>query len=224
SVSLLDSHSLRYYYIGVSVPGSGLPEFSVVGYVDDQQIDLYTSDTGRAVPVAPWMMEGLHFIQVGCELREDASTASYELHSYDGREYMFYDTLTNLYIPISAGAQSITQRGNKPNEGRVEKTKIYLKEICVEKLKRYIENGRKDLERRVQPGVKVMGRESGEVTKLHCLVYGFYPRAVDVKWMKNRTDEVPTYQTTHVLPNPDGTYQIRVSVEVIPQEGDSYSC
>ncbi|XP_056419875.1 BOLA class I histocompatibility antigen, alpha chain BL3-7-like isoform X4 [Hyla sarda] len=76
----------------------------------------------------------------------------------------------------------------------------------------------------VRPGVKVTGLESGKVTKLHCWVYGFHPRAVDVKWMKNKVDDVPTYDATRILPNPDGTYQIRVTAEVIPQEGNSYSC
>ncbi|XP_073494141.1 class II histocompatibility antigen, B-L beta chain-like [Phyllobates terribilis] len=60
--------------------------------------------------------------------------------------------------------------------------------------------------------------------KLHCQVYGFHPRAVDVKWMMNGEDEVPPFETTHVLPNPDGTYQIRVSAEVTPKEGNRYSC
>ncbi|CAH2275998.1 MHC class Ia alpha antigen [Pelobates cultripes] len=49
------SHSLQYYYTGVSAPGHGLPVFSIVGYVDGRQIMNSNSDTGRAVPVAPWM-------------------------------------------------------------------------------------------------------------------------------------------------------------------------
>ncbi|XP_066437463.1 class I histocompatibility antigen, F10 alpha chain-like isoform X3 [Eleutherodactylus coqui] len=257
-----DSHSLYLHYMGVSAPGSGLPIFVKAAYVDDQQIWAYSSNTGRAVPVAPWLKKntdpeywegetiiakgaealykyevklgmkrfnhtkGLHFVQVfnGCELRDDGSTAGYELYRYDGGEYMYLDIKTATFIPTSAPAQIITQRWNSPDVKMGERTKYYLEDVCIRSLKIFLEYGREDLERRVQPRVKVMGRESGEVTKLHCLAYGFYPRAVDVKWMKNRADEVPTYQTTHVIPNPDGTYQIRVSVEVIPQEGDSYSC
>ncbi|CAJ0951321.1 unnamed protein product [Ranitomeya imitator] len=75
----------------------------------------------------------------------------------------------------------------------------------------------------VRPQVKVSGQEKGDAMKLHCQVYGFYPRPVDVKWM-NGKDEVHSYETTRVLPNPDGTYQIRVSTEVTPKDGDSYSC
>ncbi|CAI9544148.1 unnamed protein product, partial [Staurois parvus] len=79
---------------------------------------------------------------------------------------------------------------------------------------------------RVRPEVKVWGRrrQSDDVTRLHCLVYGFHPRPVDVKWMRNGEDHVPSDEMTPILPHPDGTYQIRVSVEVPTKEGDTYFC
>ncbi|KAG9464433.1 hypothetical protein GDO78_019932 [Eleutherodactylus coqui] len=169
---------------------------------------------------------GFHFVQVftACKLRDDNSSEGFLKYTYDGNQSMYLDVPTATYIPTMPGAEIATQRWNSPSIRMGEIHKKELENICVERLVRFTDHGREYLERKVRPGVKVMRREPGEVTMLHCLVYGFYPRAVDVKWMKNRTDEVPTYQTTHVLPNPDGTYQIRVSVEVIPQEGDSYSC
>ncbi|XP_075117033.1 class I histocompatibility antigen, F10 alpha chain-like [Leptodactylus fuscus] len=252
-----DSHSLRYYYTGVSA----LPEFSVVGYLDDQQTEIYSSDISRTVPVAQWIQKtkdkhferetqtdkanealfrhemkimmnrfnytgGFHIVQVmhSCELRDDGSTVVYEHFRYDGREYMYLDIQTATFIPTMAEAQITTQRWNRADIRRGERYKNYLENRCIEVLKRYIEYGREDLEQRVRPGVKVTDRKSGQVTKLHCLVYGFHPRAVDVKWKKNGIDDVPSYETTHVLPNPDGTYQVRVTVEVIPIEGDTYSC
>ncbi|XP_066435933.1 major histocompatibility complex class I-related gene protein-like isoform X2 [Eleutherodactylus coqui] len=254
-------YPLRVLYIGVSAPGSGIPELSRAVYVDDLQAELYNSDIGRVVPVAPWMnkmgpeywesetkiikedealfrhevklmmkalnqTEGFHFVQVftACKLRDDNSSEGFLKYTYDGNQSMYLDVPTATYIPTMPGAEIATQRWNSPSIRMGEIHKKELENICVERLVRFTDHGREYLERKVRPGVKVMRREPGEVTMLHCLVYGFYPRAVDVKWMKNRTDEVPTYQTTHVLPNPDGTYQIRVSVEVIPQEGDSYSC
>uniref|UniRef100_A0A8C5QWN8 Ig-like domain-containing protein n=1 Tax=Leptobrachium leishanense TaxID=445787 RepID=A0A8C5QWN8_9ANUR len=75
----------------------------------------------------------------------------------------------------------------------------------------------------VRPEVKVSSRRSGSAMKLHCQVYGFYPRDVDVNWMKNGMD-IPSDEAKHVLPNSNGTYQIRVSVEVTPEDGASYSC
>ncbi|KAM4019558.1 class I histocompatibility antigen, Non-RT1.A alpha-1 chain-like isoform 1-T1 [Anomaloglossus baeobatrachus] len=255
-----DGHSLRYYYTVVSAPGSGLPEFSSVAYVDDRKIVNYNTDSGTTQPKVQWMEKlepeywerntltckqdvaffkhnvkitmnhfnqtgGFHIYQVmyGCELSDDGIIKGYEQHGYDGREFLALDTQTWTYVPTMAQAQTITQRWNSQDVQMGETDKIYLENECIEWLKKHMENGREDLERRVRPRVKVSGQEKGDFIKLHCQVYGFHPRAVDVRWM-NGEDEVPSYETTHVLPNPDGTYQIRVSAEVTPKEGDSYSC
>ncbi|XP_073498030.1 class I histocompatibility antigen, F10 alpha chain-like isoform X2 [Phyllobates terribilis] len=256
-----DSHSLRYYYTAVSGPGYRIPELSIAGYVDDQQIDLYTSDIGRNIPKASWMKKkddehwsreteigkrtealfrhdvktammrfnqtgGFHIYQVmyGCERRNDGSITGYEQHGYDGRELMALDTQTWTYVPTMEQAQITTQRVNHPDVQAGMMSKDYLEYECISALMEYVEYGREDLERRVRPQVKVSGQEKGDTMKLHCQVYGFHPRAVDVKWMKNGGDKVYSYETTPVLPNPDGTYQIRVSAKVTPKEGDSYSC
>ncbi|XP_077340533.1 class I histocompatibility antigen, F10 alpha chain-like [Lithobates pipiens] len=257
-----DSHSLRYYLTAVSSPGSGLPVFSIVGYVDDQEIVNYNSDTRQFLPRTEWMKKlgsdyweretqikrggepvfkhnvqtamsrfnqtgGIHSFQqmYGCELRDDGTTGGYFQFGYDGRDFMYLDTQRGIYIPTMNEAQITTQRLNSPEEREGEIHKNYLENICIEWLKKYINNGREDLERRVRPEVKVWGhRQSDDVTRLQCLVYGFHPRPVDVKWMRNGKDHLPSDEMSPTLPHPDGTYQIRVSVEVPTQEADTYSC
>ncbi|KAM5145823.1 class I histocompatibility antigen, F10 alpha chain-like isoform 4-T4 [Mantella aurantiaca] len=257
-----DSHSLRYYNTAVSSPGSGLPVYSEVGYVDDQEISNYNSDTRQFLPKTEWMKKlgdeywkgqtqlgqgneaaskhrvqtamsrfnqtgGIHIVQVmyGCELRDDGSTAGYYQDGYDGREFMSLDTKTGIYIPTMNEAQITTQRWNSPEEREGERLKNYLENECIEWLKKHINNGREDLEKRVRPEVKVWGRrQSDGVTRLQCLVYGFHPRAVDVKWVRNGVDHLPSEEMTPILPHPDGTYQIKVTAEVPTTEGDTYSC
>ncbi|XP_069800376.1 class I histocompatibility antigen, F10 alpha chain-like [Dendropsophus ebraccatus] len=256
-----DSHSLRYYYTAVSAPGSGLPEFSEVGYVDDREITNYNSDSKKLEPKIDWMKKvepgyweyntqnskgheagmrhdvrtlmsrfnqtgGFHSYQwmYGCELGDGGSIRGYQQYGYDGREFISLDTQTWTYIPTMAEAQISTQRWNSPEDQAGERDRIYLENECIEWLKKHVENGREDLERRVRPQVKVSGQERDGILTLHCQAYGFHPKPVDVKWMKNEEDDLPAYQTTRTLPNPDGTYQIRVSAEVLPKEGDSYSC
>uniref|UniRef100_A0A8I3W2F8 Major histocompatibility complex, class I-related n=2 Tax=Callithrix jacchus TaxID=9483 RepID=A0A8I3W2F8_CALJA len=53
------THSLRYFRLGVSDPGHGVPEFISVGYVDSQPITAYNSITRQKEPRAPWMAENL---------------------------------------------------------------------------------------------------------------------------------------------------------------------
>ncbi|KAF7234773.1 H-2 class I histocompatibility antigen, K-K alpha chain [Varanus komodoensis] len=54
-INRASSHSLRYFYTAVSEPGQGLPQFIAVGYVDDQPITHYDSNTRKDLPRVPWM-------------------------------------------------------------------------------------------------------------------------------------------------------------------------
>uniref|UniRef100_A0A8D2DBQ1 Major histocompatibility complex, class I-related n=1 Tax=Sciurus vulgaris TaxID=55149 RepID=A0A8D2DBQ1_SCIVU len=53
------THSLRYFRLGVSDSGHGVPEFISVGYVDSHPITTYDSVTRQKEPRAPWMAENL---------------------------------------------------------------------------------------------------------------------------------------------------------------------
>uniref|UniRef100_A0A8C5PYZ9 Ig-like domain-containing protein n=1 Tax=Leptobrachium leishanense TaxID=445787 RepID=A0A8C5PYZ9_9ANUR len=256
----LSGHSLQYFDTTVSVPGHGLPQFISVCYVDGIEITRYSSDVGRAVPVAPWMKKledpdywkrntqlykgnkagykqgmkilmnsfnhtrGFHIGQrmFGCELRGDGSTRGYDQFGYDGKDHMVLDPERWVYYALVDQAQVTTQKWNSPEERAGERSKNYMENICIPWLRKYLVYGEEELERRVHPEVKVSDQNVNGVTKLHCQVYGFYPRDVDVKWEKNGID-VLSYEAKHVLPNSDGTYQIRVTVEVAAEDREGHS-
>ncbi|XP_053577870.1 H-2 class I histocompatibility antigen, Q9 alpha chain [Bombina bombina] len=169
---------------------------------------------------------GFHSVQemLGCELYDDGSTRGYMQDGYDGREFTTLDTDRWIYVPIMTEAQISAQKWNSPEVGLPERNKNYLQGECIEYLRKYIRAGSAELQRKVLSQVKVSGHQSDTVTKLHCRVYGFYPKAVDVKWVKNGEIDLMSEEAAQVLPNPDGTYQLRVTVEVIPKDGDSFSC
>ncbi|XP_068105457.1 major histocompatibility complex class I-related gene protein-like isoform X2 [Hyperolius riggenbachi] len=256
------SHILQYYYTAVSAPGSGIPEFSVVVYLDDHQIVNYNSESHQVRSAAQWMNKlgsdfwqvenqvckvcesdfkyyvknvmsrlnqtgGFHFYQdmFGCELRDDGTIVGYDQFGYDGRDFIYLDTQSWLYIPIMDVAQTTTERWNSPEVREGEMHKHFVENDCVAYLKKYIDHGKEDLEIKVRPEVKVWGRQQPDgVTRLQCLAYGFHPRAVDVKWVRNGEDHITSDEASPILPHPDGTYQTRVSVEVPTREGDTYSC
>ncbi|XP_067321548.1 H-2 class I histocompatibility antigen, Q10 alpha chain-like isoform X2 [Anolis sagrei] len=49
------SHSLRNFYTSVSEPGQQVPQFFIVGYVDDQEFVSYDAKAKRLVPTVPWI-------------------------------------------------------------------------------------------------------------------------------------------------------------------------
>ncbi|KAG9485791.1 hypothetical protein GDO78_008724 [Eleutherodactylus coqui] len=179
------SHSLRYYDTAVSAPGSGIPEYSAVGYVDDQEIVSYNSVSRRLLLRAEWMKKeepeywerntqlgkgneaisrrvvrilmerfnhtgGFHSIQrmIGCELDDDGSIRGYDQYRYDGGEFMALDTQTWTYTATMSQALITTQRWNSPELREGERLRNYLENGCIDWLKKYVENGREELERR----------------------------------------------------------------------------
>ncbi|XP_077313875.1 zinc-alpha-2-glycoprotein-like isoform X2 [Lithobates pipiens] len=169
---------------------------------------------------------GFHVVQLmyGCELRHDNSTRLYYRYGYDGRDFITLDTDRWVFEPGVYEAQISTQRWNTAEDGAGQRWKHILEISCVELLKKYLDYERREPERRVAPEVKILAQESGGITVLHCWVYGFYPREVDVKWMKNGQDVVNLVESTPILRNNDGTYQFRVSMKVNPEDDGAYSC
>eukprot|EP00079_Xenopus_tropicalis_P038673 XP_017952444.1 PREDICTED: zinc-alpha-2-glycoprotein-like [Xenopus tropicalis] len=158
-----------------------------------------------------------------CELHEDGTVRGYEEIAFDGKEFISVDKERVVYVPVTQEALGITELWNKRYD-YAKTNKIYLENECIQHMKMYLPYLSTDLERKVPPKVKVSSSESESGTKLHCRVYGFYPRDVEVKWIKNGRDEIHSEEAAQILPNPDGTYQIRVSVGVTPEGGATYSC
>ncbi|OCT56232.1 hypothetical protein XELAEV_18000448mg [Xenopus laevis] len=159
-----------------------------------------------------------------CELHEDGTTDRYQEFAFNGREVVTYDKERLMYVPTTPESRIVTERWNKYEYYDAIKNKLFMENDCIQHMKLYLPHVMAYLERKVPPNVKISSSESESGTKLHCLVYGFYPRDVEVKWIKNETDEIYSEESAEIRPNPDGTYQIRVSVEVTPEEGATYSC
>uniref|UniRef100_A0A8C5ML48 Ig-like domain-containing protein n=1 Tax=Leptobrachium leishanense TaxID=445787 RepID=A0A8C5ML48_9ANUR len=187
-------------------------ESTVKFYIKLEMIRLNHTEGYRCVQ---WMF--------GCELRDDGSTTGYAQLGYEGKDFLVLDPVQLKFIWLTDEAQSAAQTLNGPSLQVGERMQDYLETECINWLRKCIGYGKEALNKRVRPKVKVSDQTVNGVAKLHCQVYGFYPRDVDVKWQKNGID-VPSYEAKHILPNSDGTYQIRVTVEVLVEDREGHSC
>ncbi|OCT69281.1 hypothetical protein XELAEV_18040592mg [Xenopus laevis] len=197
-----------------------MPEYSFRVYVDGLPVLKYKSD----VRVAQFLVPSLNNLSEHLEYQTKVAQI-WQIHQERKMKFLIgflNKTSDRAAVHVYQRKFTCELHENRTIGGYQE---FALNENeCIEHMKLYLALITTDLKKKVKPKVKISSSESGSGTKLHCWVYGFYPRDVEVKWIKNGRDEIYSEESAEILPNPDGTYQIRVSVEVTPEEGATYSC
>ncbi|XP_052630897.1 class I histocompatibility antigen, F10 alpha chain-like isoform X2 [Harpia harpyja] len=168
---------------------------------------------------------GAHTLQTmyGCDILEDGSTRGYRQDAYDGRDFIAFDLDTMTFTAADAAAQ-ITKRKWEKDGTVAEQWKHYLKNTCIEWLRKYVSYGRAVLERKEPPMVRVSGKEAHGILTLYCRAYGFYPRPITVSWLKDGEVRDQETEWGSIAPNSDGTYYTWASIEALPEEKDKYRC
>ncbi|XP_066578035.1 major histocompatibility complex class I-related gene protein-like [Amia ocellicauda] len=192
-------------------------------------VDSYHSIRTRIRNIMPRFnhTEGVHTYQrqACCELDDDGTTSVWVRDAYDGQDFMSYSSESHSWT--AAVPQSITEKLH------LEATKLglihFYRPACINILKKYLQYGKNSIMRKVYPRVRVIRKPSvaqGE-THVTCLVTGFYPRTVEVTLLRDG-HPVPGEKVTggEVLPNGDGTYQLRKTLTVDQDEQwlHKYSC
>ncbi|XP_067865848.1 class I histocompatibility antigen, F10 alpha chain-like [Heterodontus francisci] len=171
-------------------------------------------------------MTKLNFLQYtsGCELRDDGAVGGVRQYAFNGRDLISFDLEHTMWV-TSSPAALVTKRKWNNNKADNEYKKQYTQQICIKWLRKYLMYSNGDLNRKVAPDVMVYGRKTsnGQNLNLHCLVTGFFPASINVTWL---IDGKPLSkpQSTGILPNHDGTYQIRISLQTKPGDSRQHIC
>ncbi|KAB5528261.1 hypothetical protein PHYPO_G00138250 [Pangasianodon hypophthalmus] len=170
--------------------------------------------------------KGVHTWQMmyGCELDDDGTTRGYSQFGYDGEDFISFDLKTKTWIAPTPQAV-ISKHKWDNNPGVTEGQKIYLENICIEWLKKYVSYGRETLERKVRPEASVLQKHSSS-PEVVCHATGFFPKAVVISWQKDGEDVYENVELRETLPNQDGSFQKR-SILTVPAEElqkHTYTC
>ncbi|XP_039944467.1 class I histocompatibility antigen, F10 alpha chain isoform X1 [Hirundo rustica] len=168
---------------------------------------------------------GLHTMQwlSSCDLLSDGNIRGSYRDGYDGRDFISFDPGSRRFVAADAAAEITRRRWE--DEGTVaERLTNYLEHECPKWLRKCIQYGQKELERKEPPDVHVSGKEEHGMLILSCHAYGFYPNTIAVNWMKG--DEIWDQETEWggIVPNSDGTFHTWAKIEVLPEEWDLYRC
>ncbi|KAL1269638.1 hypothetical protein QQF64_031927 [Cirrhinus molitorella] len=174
--------------------------------------------------------DGVQVLQrlVGCELLNDDKPGP--LHFWDGfhgqnvEEFTFDMEKTDIQIKIPW-----VVTWDQLKWLRLKYENIYHP-ICIKVLRRYLNLKKNNVMRKVKPRVRLMRKTLTDSQELQiiCLATGFYPRHINLTLFRDG-QPVDDDQITggEILPNGDGTYQMRKSLVISSEElreGHKYNC
>uniref|UniRef100_A0A2K5S7U4 Ig-like domain-containing protein n=1 Tax=Cebus imitator TaxID=2715852 RepID=A0A2K5S7U4_CEBIM len=174
-----------------------------------------------------WQKGALHSLQEIrlCEIHEDNSTKGFRHFYYDGELFLSQNLDTQKWtVPKASTAQAMAANiMNVWNEDALKAGTVLAD--CLWKLRRYLESGA-GVRKTVPPMVKVTRSEDSEGNiNVTCWASGFYPRNITLTW---RQDGVSLshndQQSEGVLPDGNGTYQIRVTIRIRQGEEQRFTC
>uniref|UniRef100_H3AFD9 Ig-like domain-containing protein n=1 Tax=Latimeria chalumnae TaxID=7897 RepID=H3AFD9_LATCH len=161
----------------------------------------------------------------GCELNDDETTTVFWKTSFQGEDFSSFDKDKELFTP-AAGKAQIRSKVCRVTKAWINYISEDWKQECIEGLKKHLLYGKETLERKVAPEVRVYDRPDSErnLIMLTCMATGFYPRAVDMTWVRDGKTKMDNAHTDGILPNEDETHQIRKTIEIDPEDKRNYTC
>ncbi|XP_062414312.1 H-2 class I histocompatibility antigen, Q9 alpha chain-like isoform X1 [Pungitius pungitius] len=163
---------------------------------------------------------GVHIYQfmVGCEWDDDTNKVKgYNQHGYDGEDFISFDLETEQWVAPKQ-QHVITKQKLDHNRADIAYWKNYLTHLCPESLKKFVNYGRSSLMRTERPSVSLLHKTPSSPVSCHAT--GFYPDSATLFWRKDGEELHEDVDLGEILPNHDGTFQMRVDLKLssVPTE------
>ncbi|XP_060763979.1 popy class I histocompatibility antigen, alpha chain E-like isoform X7 [Neoarius graeffei] len=170
--------------------------------------------------------QGVHTLQwmFGCELDDDGTPTVYDQFGYDAEDFMNLDLETGTCTAMKPQAGELIKEWD-PTDAKAKYYKSYLDNKCIHWLKKFVSYGRETLERKVRPEASVFHKHSPS-PEVVCHATGFFPKALNITWQKDREDVIEDVELNETLPNQDGSFQKRSTLKVPAEElqKHNYTC
>nr|AGK36224.1 MHC class I antigen A [Ateles fusciceps] len=170
--------------------------------------------------------KGSHIFQSlhGCDLGPDGRLLRvYHQFAYDGKDYIALNEDLRSWTAADVVAQITQRKWQAKNEA--ENIRPYLEGTCVERLRKYLNNGKETLQRAEPSKTHVTHHPvSDHEATLRCWALGFYPAEITLTWQRDEEDQAQDMELVETRPMGDGTFQKWAAVVVPSGEEQRYTC
>ncbi|XP_067384756.1 major histocompatibility complex class I-related gene protein-like isoform X2 [Channa argus] len=170
--------------------------------------------------------EGVHILQnfYGCEWDDETEEINgYNQFGYDGEDFVSLDP-KNLRWLFSEQAATYKDKWD-PDENRLSDSNRTLNDNLIDWLKKILAYEKHSLPTKVPPSVSLLQKSPSSPVSCHAT--GFYPDRATVFWRKDGQELHEDVDHGEILPNHDGTFQMRVDLKlssVKPEDWRIYDC
>uniref|UniRef100_A0A672L1J4 Si:dkey-52p2.5 n=1 Tax=Sinocyclocheilus grahami TaxID=75366 RepID=A0A672L1J4_SINGR len=213
------------------------PEYSYTFMLDDVVVGHFNSETWTYVPKGNTTDEDnvidpqhislqVHQKMVLCELLNNDKPG--QMISRSASKGFATDELCYLDGKFTyQGGSYFTQQELKPHlQLSMWRHENLYYPACIKTLKNYLKKRKKQVNRKVKPRLKLIQKANSDGGfRVSCLATGFYPRHINLTLFRDG-QPVSDHEITggDLLPNADGTYQMRKSLEISAADKHKYTC
>ncbi|XP_046539375.1 T-cell surface glycoprotein CD1b-like [Equus quagga] len=169
----------------------------------------------------PFEIQGI----AGCELHSGGTTVSFLRGALGGLDFLSIKNESCAPAPEGGSRAQKFCTLISQYQGIADIIRKLLLETCPRYLLGVLDAGKAELQRQVKPEAWLSSGPApgpGHLL-LVCHVSGFYPKPVWVMWMRGEQEQ-PGTQQGDVLPNADGTWYLRVTLDVAAGEAAGLAC
>ncbi|KAK2084485.1 T-cell surface glycoprotein CD1a [Saguinus oedipus] len=164
-------------------------------------------------------------VTAGCEVHSGKLSGSFVRIAYQGSDFMSFQSKSCLPSPLAGNVAKRVCKVLYRHQRDKDRIHHLISDTCPRFLLGLLDAGKSHLQRQVKPEAWLsLGPSPGPGhLLLVCHVSGFYPKPVWVRWMRGEQEQ-PGTQQGDILPNADGTWYLRATLQVAAGEAADLSC